>query len=182
MNDRHPLQTAVPGATPAPPRSLFAETDHARRRKAAEARFKLYGVIAIAIGIIAVLLLVFTIVARGTGAFQQSFVSLPVELLEAKLDKKGNRNLDDIKKVSTFGYAPLIKNGFNVALAEAGIETDLKPKELSGLLSKSAVAQLRNYVIANPDRIGTTVAFEFLASSRVDGYLKGPCQPRQHRQ
>ena len=33
-------------------------------------------------------------------------------------------------------------------------------------------AQVRDFVIANPDQIGETVSFRLLASSRVDGYLK----------
>jgi phosphate transport system permease protein len=165
--------TAQPAAPQRPAGSLFTQNPYVARRKTAEKRFKAYGVMAISIGVLAVLLLVVTIISRGTGAFQQSFIALPVELLEAKLDKKGNRDLADIKKVTTFGYTPLIRAGFKAALTEAGIESDLKPKELSGLLSKSAVAQLRDYVIANPDKIGTTVRFDFLANSRVDGYLKG---------
>ena len=42
-----------------------------------------------------------------------------------------------------------------------------------GILSKSAAAKVRDYVLNNPNKIGETVGFEFLASSRVDGYLKG---------
>ncbi len=94
-------------------------------------------------------------------------------LLADKLDKKGTRNIDDIKKVSTFGYAPLIKNAFKTKVAELGIETDLKLKKQAALLSKSAAGQLRNYVIENPDKIGETVTFRFLTNSRVDGYMKG---------
>ena len=37
-----------------------------------------------------------------------TFVTLDVELLESKLDKKGNRDLADIKKVTTFGYSPIM--------------------------------------------------------------------------
>jgi phosphate transport system permease protein len=100
-------------------------------------------------------------------------VTLEVELLSDNLDKKGNRDLEDIKKVSTFGYAPLLKKAFEEKLVAAGIETDQQSKKLVGILSKSAAAKLRNFVINNPNRIGDRVEFEFLASSRVDGYLKG---------
>jgi|TARA_B110000908_G_scaffold52931_1_gene64615 phosphate transport system permease protein len=144
-----------------------------RRRNAAETRFKAYGMIAIAIGLLMLIILVFNIISRGSGAFQQTFVTLEVELLADKLDKKGNRDIEDIKKVSTFGYTPLLKNAFEEKLAAAGIETELKSKDLVGILSKSAAAQLRNFVINDPSRIGDRVEFEFLASSRVDGYLKG---------
>jgi phosphate transport system permease protein len=118
-------------------------------------------------------ILLVTIVSRGTGAFQQTYVSLPVPLLEAKLDKNGTRDLDEIKKVSTFGYAPLMKAAFEDKITASGIETPLKSKEMAALLSKDAAATLRNYVLENPDMIGKTVDFEFLTNSRVDGYLKG---------
>ncbi|MBY6134217.1 phosphate ABC transporter permease PstA [Leisingera sp. XS_AS12] len=157
--------------------SLLAQTARTRKRNAAEKRFRAYGIAAIAAGLAMLLVLVVTIVSKGTGAFQQTFVTLNVELLESKLDKNGNRDLDDIKKVTTFGYAPIIKGAMEAAVEELGIETDLKSKELAGILSKNAAAQLREYVIANPDQIGETVEFRFLASSRVDGYLKG----RVHR-
>jgi phosphate transport system permease protein len=98
---------------------------------------------------------------------------LEVELLEKKLDKKGNRNIDDIKKVSTFGYTPLLATAMQNALKENGIETDLKKKALSGMISKSAAAQMREYVLADPSVIGTTVEFRFLTNGWIDGYLKG---------
>jgi len=93
--------------------------------------------------------------------------------LEEKLDKNGNRDLDDIKKVTTFGYAPIIRNAVEAKVTELGVETPLKAKDMAGLLSKDAAATLREFVIANPDEIGKTVEFRFLAQSRVDGYLKG---------
>jgi phosphate transport system permease protein len=96
-----------------------------------------------------------------------------VQLLEEKLDKNGNRNLDEIKKVSTFGYAPLMAAALEAKVAETGITTDLKPKDMAGILSKDAAAQLRDFVLDNPELIGTAVEFKFLTNSRVDGYMKG---------
>lgn len=174
------LTQPTSGSIPAPRKhagSLLEQTPRTKRRNAAESRFRFYGIAAIAAGLTMLLILVFTIFGKGTGAFQQTFITLQVELLESKLDKKGERNLEDIKKVTTFGYAPIIKGAVAAAVAELGIETDLKPKDLAGILSKNAAAQLREYVIANPDQIGQTVEFRFLVSSRVDGYMKG----RVHR-
>ncbi|WP_171240805.1 phosphate ABC transporter permease PstA [Ruegeria sp. HKCCA5491] len=166
----------TPGAAPAAkPRggSLFEKDARTKRRNAAEGRFKLYGIAAIGIGLLMLIILVTKIVTAGTGAFQQSFLELNVELKADKLDKKGNRNIEDIKKVSTFGYAPLIASALEAEVQKLGIQTDLKPKDMGKILSKSAQAQLRNYVIANPDEIGKTVSFRFLVNSRVDGYMKG---------
>jgi len=153
--------------------SLLQLDARTRTRNAAETRFKAYGMIAIAFGLLMLSILVFNIVTRGAGAYQQTFVALEVELLAGKLDKKGNRDLDDIKKVSTFGYTPLLSNALEAKVIELGIETDLKAKKMVGILSKSAAAQVRDYVLNNPNKIGETIGFEFLASSRVDGYLKG---------
>ena len=153
--------------------SLLQLDARTRTRNAAETRFKAYGMIAIAFGLLMLSILVFNIVTRGAGAYQQTFVALEVELLAGKLDEKGDRNLDDIKKVSTFGYTPLLSNALEAKVTELGIETDLKAKKMVGILSKSAAAQVRDFVLNNPNKIGETIGFEFLASSRVDGYLKG---------
>jgi phosphate transport system permease protein len=41
------------------------------------------------------------------------------------------------------------------------------------MISKSAAAQMREYVLADPSVIGTTVEFRFLTNGWIDGYLKG---------
>lgn len=153
--------------------SLLTLDARTKARNAAETRFKIYGLSAILAGLAMLVFLLVTILGNGLGAFQQTFVTVNVPLLEAKLDKSGARDLEKIKKVSTFGYAPLMAQGMEEAVAQAGIETDLKPKKMAALLSKSAAATLRDFVIADPSRIGETVEFTFLANSRVDGYLKG---------
>ncbi|WP_425038996.1 phosphate ABC transporter permease PstA [Primorskyibacter sp. S187A] len=159
-------------ARPALKSSIIAPDARTKKRNAAEARFQAYGVAAISAGLIMLAFLVWTIVSNGASAFQQTFVTLNVELLEDKLDKNGNRDLDDIRKVTTFGYAPFLRTAMENAVAEAGIATEMKAKDMAKLLSKSAAAQLRDHVIANPSVIGQTITFEFLAQSRVDGYLK----------
>ncbi|WP_083098593.1 phosphate ABC transporter permease PstA [Pseudophaeobacter leonis] len=165
--------SSSPTQPAAPENSLLTLNKRTKARNAAERRFKAYGIAAISVGLIMLLVLVTTIVSRGTGAFQQTFVTLNVELLESKLDKSGQRNIEDIKKVTTFGYAPIVKSAMKETVNGLGLQTGLKSKELAGLLSKSAVAQLRAFVLANPEQIGKTVEFRFLAQSRVDGYLKG---------
>jgi phosphate transport system permease protein len=159
--------------TPPVKTSLLTLDARTKKRNAAETRFRLYGLSAIGAGLAILVLLLLTIFNNGLGAFQQTFITLNVPLLESKLDKSGERDLAKIKKVSTFGYAPLMAQAMEEALAENRIESDLKAKKQAALLSKSAAADLRNFVIANTDKIGETVEFTFLANSRVDGYLKG---------
>ena len=145
-----------------------------RKRNAAERRFRAYGLSAIGAGILLLFVLLTAILTNGLGAFQQTFIDVPVFLDPAKLDKKGERNIDDIKKVSTFGYTPLIQDAVLKQVQDAGIDTPFeKRKDMKALISASAAAQVRDVVIADPKLIGETVAFRILASSRVDGYLKG---------
>ncbi|MGB1915943.1 MAG: DUF3333 domain-containing protein, partial [Paracoccaceae bacterium] len=153
--------------------SLFNISDRTKKRNAAEQRFKFYGIVAISVGLIMLLILASTIILKGSSAFQQTFITLEVELLESKLDKKGNRNIDDIKKVSTFGYSPLLVNAIKLSMEDNGIVSSLKKKELSGIISKSAPAQIREYVLSDVSRIGQTVEFRFLTNGWIDGYLKG---------
>ncbi|NRP11909.1 Phosphate transport system permease protein PstA [Aliiroseovarius sp. xm-m-379] len=153
--------------------SLLEQDERTRKRNASERRFRAYGISAIAIGLVFLIVLISSIFFKGVGAFQQTTITLQVELLEAKLDKSGQRDIEKIKKVTTFGYNPLIDAAIKRALDAAGIESPFKKgKELRKLLSSGAAAQIRDFVIANPDRIGDTVEFKLLASSRVDGYLK----------
>jgi len=166
--------TSIPQSAPKAVKTSIHKLDaRTKKRNAAESRFKLYGITAIATGLIILAVLLTTIIGNGYSAFQQTFVTLNVELQESKLDKKGERDIEKIKKVSTFGYAPLLKGAFEAKVEELSIETDLKSKAMAGLLSKSAAKGLRNLVLEDIEQIGSTVEMTFLANSRVDGYLKG---------
>ena len=153
--------------------SLFKISDKTKNRNAAERRFRIYGILAISIGLLMLLVLASTIILRGTSAFQQTFITLEVDLLESKLDKKGNRNIDDIKKVSTFGYNPILVNALKKVLEKHEISTSLKKKALGGIISKSAPSQIRDFVLEDVNRIGQTVEFKFLVNGWIDGYIKG---------
>lgn len=169
-------EASMPSATPEKHHSgsLMTPDVRTQKRKAAEKRFRMYGVAGIAIGIIFLLVLLVSIVSSGAGAFQQTFINVPVFLDPAKLDKNGNRDIEEIRKVSTFGYAPLIQEALLREVQAAGVATPLEKRgDMKALISASAPAQVRDTVIENPDLIGQTVDFRILASSRVDGYLKG---------
>ncbi|MEO0767585.1 MAG: phosphate ABC transporter permease PstA [Pseudomonadota bacterium] len=161
----------LPEAGPKKKTSLLAQDTHTKKRNAAEARFKMYGLIAVSLGLLALVLLVTSILSNGLSAFQQTYVVLQVELPEETLDKEGNRNRDEMARVSTFGYSPLIAAAMEAKVAELGLEIEglANPGDI---VSKEAPAQLRNFVLANPEAVGSTVEFEFLANGRIDGYMK----------
>ncbi len=155
--------------------SLYTITDNVRRRNAAEKRFRFYGMTAIAIGILALIVLLSSVLSNGTGAFQQTYITLSVHLPADKLDKQGNRDPEEMKSVSTFGYSPLIRDAVVARAEELGwvMPDGMKPKDMGAIISKEAAAQLRNFVLANPEVVGTTIEIEMLANGRVDGYMKG---------
>ncbi len=172
MSDLTTPGSATPRAHQAS--SLLQADARTRRRNRAEGRFRIYGLAAIGIGLLFLVLLLGAIINNGAGAFRQTFIEVPVFLDPAKLDKSGERDIEAIKKVSTFGYAPLVEGGLAQVLEEQGIASPFeKQKELKKLVSASAAAQIRDRVIDRPELIGQTVTFRLLASSRVDGYLKG---------
>lgn len=73
-----------------------------------------------------------------------------------------------------FGYNALIDGAMAAKLEKSGIEIEgLAADDAAGIVSTEAPAQLRRYVIANPEAIGTTQTFEFLTNGRVDQYFKG---------
>ncbi|MXQ07165.1 phosphate ABC transporter permease PstA [Alphaproteobacteria bacterium GH1-50] len=164
--------TASPAEAPRRNGSLLTADDRTRRRNAAERRFRVYGMIAVGLAVLALVFLLTSIIRNGAGAFMQTYITLEVALPEDKLDKSGTRDIEELKKATTFTYSPLIKDALEAKIAEEGIEIEGLSKE-GDLISKEAAAQLRNFVLANPEVIGTTREFEFLASGRIDGYYKG---------
>lgn len=165
--------TAAP--VPAAPRaSLLVPDARTRRRNAAERRFRLIGLGAVLLGVLALAMLATSIIGNGATSFRQTYVLLPVTLDAATLDKKGNRDPADLAKVTTIGYSKLMKKALIAALDEKGIDTgELKDKQILGLMSKEAPADLRDRVLADPSLIDQTILLPVYANARVDGYFKG---------
>lgn len=156
------------------PASLLTADARTRRRKAAETRFRLMGVAAISVGLLALVFLLTSVLGNGFGAFRQTVVEIPITLDEAVLDKSGTRDLEVMKKVTTIGYGKVIQQALEAELTNRGIDTSaVKPKEVMGLMSKEAAADLRNMVLADPSLLGQTITFNAFATSRVDGFFKG---------
>ncbi|WP_299817313.1 phosphate ABC transporter permease PstA [uncultured Jannaschia sp.] len=165
----------APGAVPsgAGQGSLLARDTRTAKRNAAEGRFKIYGLVAVCIGIAALIVLLTSILTSGLSAFRQTTIDMQVTLDEERLDPSGARDYDEMARVTTFGYAPLLRDGLQATIAAAGIEADLDPGDAMDLISDESIAQLRNRVLDNPDLVGQTIDLTVLASGRIDGFYKG---------
>ncbi|MGD8275082.1 MAG: DUF3333 domain-containing protein, partial [Thiohalocapsa sp.] len=70
-------------------RTIDAVNASLKRRYAAEARFRLLGLMAVLLGLGFVGLLLFSIVSKGWTAFQQTYIQLPVTFTAADIDPDG---------------------------------------------------------------------------------------------
>ncbi|MCB1459992.1 MAG: DUF3333 domain-containing protein, partial [Nitratireductor sp.] len=168
------LSSTLPTASTPSGRSLYVRSSQAQRRQASENRFRMIGFIAVMIGILAVVGLLTSIIVNGVSSFQQTYVKLDIFLDPAKLDKKGDRNIEALKKVTTFSYVPLIEASLKKLVEDRKIAIEgLDLKKIGDIISKEAPADLRRYVLSDPSKIGQTIEFRLLASGRIDGYYKG---------
>lgn len=141
----------------------------AKRRKAAEWRFKAYGVTAIAISLAFLVILFTTIVGNGYTAFVQSSIKLDVFFDPAEIDPTGTHKTEDIRNAN---YPKLAANALYKLISVTPDDRRAR-KEAGQLLSQSVDIQLRDIVLAKPSLIGTTQPVWVLARSPVDALLKG---------
>lgn len=147
--------------------SLFQADARTIARNRAEKRFRAFGFTAIAIGLATLVYLTFTIVSSGYTAFFQTRIAVPIVLEQKAIDKAEKGTL------KTSAYAKIIGKALEEEMKRKGIESKLKSKDIRKIVSDRAPGELREFVLANSDKIGITVAFNFLASSYADGYFKG---------
>jgi phosphate transport system permease protein len=168
--------TGLPGAAPAgrTHKSLLVQDKDMKRRNAAEARFKAYGIAAIFVSLSVLFIMLWTIFSDGVSAFRQATFSFEVTLDPERLDPEGNRNRDEMARVTTIGYTNLLNQSLVSYLAARNIPTDgLSDKEIADFISRDTPARLRNMVLADPSLLGQTIRVEGYATGRIDGYLKG---------
>lgn len=153
--------------------SLFVKDPKTKARNAAEKRFRAYGLTAIILAILALIWLLISIFSAGSPAFKQTFLTYPVTLDAAVIDKEGDRDPAKLQKVTTIAYGKMLASSLEAEIAAKGIDAGMKSKDLAKMISEESAATLRNMVLADLSLIGQTVPFTALASGRIDGYYKG---------
>lgn len=143
-----------------------------KKRYAAERRFRYYGMGAVGLGLLLLVILIFSILGNGLGAFRQTFFQIEVSLSHQEIAEAEDALL------KTGVYEGYIENSMRGALTAAGVSEDVDTSRAMEMISGDAASTLRTWAVANSDPDAApdeTISrtFKFLADGRIDGYLKG---------
>ena len=134
---------------------------NAKRHKS-EFRFRLFGMFAILLSLSFLLVIVASIVLRGTSAFRTSFIQIEMDLPADKLDAKN---------IKSERFGKRLKAALREKFPEA--KSRREKKKLYGLVSSTAEYSIRDQIIDTPELIGTRANFWVRTSSDADMFLKG---------
>ncbi|QPC85729.1 phosphate ABC transporter permease PstA [Mesorhizobium sp. NBSH29] len=140
-------------------------------RYASERRFRIYGMLAISVGLAFLAIMLVTIVSKGYTAFWQTTVTLPVTFDEKVIDP-GNKRETDPNVLVRANYPKLAENAL---IEKLGIDPANKPlvRELKGFLSDGSRVQLRQILESDPSVLGQTRNVEILVAANLDSAFKG---------
>ena len=146
----------------------MAKAAHLKQRYAAEARFKLYGKLAIAAALSAVFFLLYTIFTAGYSAFWRTQIQSEVTLNANFLKVTPQSSNEELARAN---YLGLFRK--NVVENNPDIKSRSERRDLIQMFSESAETDLRDLVLSDPSLLGATQKLWFLASSPVDTIVKG---------
>ncbi len=139
-----------------------------KRRYARERRFRWLGATAVLIGLLCVVLLFADIILKGYTAFQQTYIRLPIALEAESIDPEGTGARAAIEDAD---YLALIRNALFELFPE--VRDRQERRLLTSIVSVGAPNLVREYVLAHPDRIGTTQEIWVPATADIDMLMKG---------
>jgi phosphate transport system permease protein len=174
-------ESSVTGLAAVSAESRFDNPALMRRRRRAEVRFQLYGLLAIALGLSCLVILFTSIIGNGWTAFFQTSIELPITFDAQEIDPDGTR------KPSAFASANYQKLAYTALYKILGVDPSIRPQRTAAnaLLSREIDSQLREMVTADPSIIGSTKKVWVLASGNADALLKGKIDrklPQENRQ
>ena len=139
-----------------------------KTRHASERRFKLIGIGAVAIALIALAGLFISIVTKGYSAFQQTYVALDVYLDPEILDPSGTLDPNQLLRSNTNS---VIRSALLDRFPEVSGRS--AKRELYSIISIGASYHLGQELAKNPSLVGQTHTLELLAGDDVDMLMKG---------
>lgn len=144
-----------------------------KRRYRKERRFRLYGMIAVAIALLSLLILFADIIQKGHTGFLKTTITLDVELDGELMYLTDPTDRDEMAMADfTAPILAALKSHF------PDVEGRAAERELARLVGTYAATDLRDLLRAEPALLGTTQTLEFLAHDMVSVYVKHADNPR----
>ncbi|MBB4019191.1 phosphate transport system permease protein [Chelatococcus caeni] len=140
-----------------------------RRRHAAEARFRAYGIGAIALAAIFLVVLISDVVVKAMPAFTEYRLTMTVT---PTLEQVSSDGTTDPQALRSGDYDAVLRAGLQELFPQVTTRA-LRRKLNNDLLSSGAAMTLRDRVLADPAVIGQPVTIEALFDDAADLYLKG---------
>ncbi|ALA17565.1 MULTISPECIES: phosphate ABC transporter permease PstA [unclassified Chelatococcus] len=140
-----------------------------RRRHAAEARFRAYGIGAIALAAIFLVVLISDVVVKAMPAFTEYRLTMTVT---PTLEQVSSDGTTDPQALRSGDYDAVLRAGLQELFPQVTTRA-LRRKLNNDLLSSGAAITLRDRVLADPAVIGQPVTIEALFDDAADLYLKG---------
>jgi phosphate transport system permease protein len=162
-------------------RGRFDNPWHMRRRRFAEFRFRLYGLLAICVALGFLAILFVSIIGNGWTAFFQTAVQLPITFDAQEIDPEGTRSPEALAQANyqKLAYTALYK------MLGVDPANRVQRNAANALLSREIDSQLRKLVATDPSSIGKTEKVWVLASGNTDAFVKGKIDrnlPQENRQ
>jgi len=137
------------------------------KRYRAEKRFRAYGMMAIAFGLLCVALLFVDIIGKGHKAFLETSIQVDVTYDAEVL---GITDLQNKQQVALADFQGLVKNALQKRFPE--VSKRKEKRELFSLVSSGAGYELRERLLHHPELMGQTETLWLIADDDVDTYYK----------
>ena len=138
-----------------------------RKRLFADFRFRAYGILGLVIAGSALLFLLGNIFSTGYSAFQQTVVTLEINLDEDRLGVTSAASPEEMQEADA---AKVVKQSLYVLFPEVKKRKD--KRDLTKLLSLGAELDVRDLLLLKPESIGSIVTLTVPVSSDADQYYK----------
>ena len=149
--------------------SLKISNENLKRRLNAERRFKFYGVIAISLALIFVLILFTNIISKGYSAFYRTLIEIKIEFND-KVQPEMFKQMSDteINKLDLYSFSKK-----NIYSNFPNIEKKSDKKKIIKLFSIEFEEEIKTYIDKNKNNLGNTINLYISASDDIDQIHKG---------
>ena len=149
--------------------SLKISNKNLNRRLNAERRFKFYGVIAISLALIFVLILFTNIISKGYSAFYRTLIEIKIEFNDKVQPEMFVQMSDtEINKLDLYSFSKK-----NIYSNFPSIEKKSDKKKIIKLFSIEFEEEIKAYINKNKDNLGNTINLYISASDDIDQIHKG---------